>query len=89
MLQVKKLINHNFMNKKTHAFTVKALETPTPNWAKNMFRATFIITGAITIFIAGTNIVDEGIKYELMLGIKSLDAVVWGFSKMFGVEIQK
>jgi len=73
----------------THAFTAKAFETPTPTWAKNMFRITFVLTGAITIFIAETNIVDEGFKYELMLGIKSLDAVVWGLSKMFGVEIEK
>lgn len=77
------------MKRKTHAFTAKALETPTPTWAKNMFRITFVLTGAVTIFIAGTNIFDESIKYELMLGIKSLDAVVWGLSKMFGVEIEK
>ena len=77
------------MKRKTYAFTAKALESPTPTWAKNMFRITFVLTGAITIFIAGTNSVDESFKYELMLGIKSLDAVVWGLSKMFGVEIEK
>lgn len=77
------------MTKKTHAFTVKAFESPTPAWAKNMFRITFILTSAITIFVAGSNMIEESLKYELMLGIKSLDAVVWGLSKMFGVSIEK
>lgn len=71
-----------------HAFTKKALTNTTPLWAKNMFRMTFVFTSAITIFIAGTNLFNEEIKYELMLGIKSLDAIIYGLSKMFGVEIK-
>lgn len=74
------------MQRKTHAFTAKALNTPTPTWAKNMFRITFVLTSALTIFLAGTNLFTEEIKYELMLALKSLDAVVYGLSKMFGVE---
>lgn len=72
--------------RKTHAFTAKALNTPTPTWAKNMFRITFVLTSALTIFLAGTNLCTEDVKYELMLGLKSLDALVYGVSKMFGVE---
>lgn len=71
-----------------HAFTKKALETRTPTWAKNMFRITFIVTSAFTIFLAGTNLFPEAAKYELMLGLKALDALVYGLSKMFGVEIK-
>jgi hypothetical protein len=73
--------------KKTHAFTAKALQAETPRWAKNMFRLTFIVTSAFTIFIAGTNLFSEATKYELMLGLKALDAIIYGFSKMFGIEI--
>lgn len=73
--------------RKTHAFTAKALQTETPKWAKNMFRVTFILTSAFTIFLAGTNLFGEGAKYELMLGLKALDAVIYGLSKMFGIEI--
>lgn len=72
-----------------HAFTKKALSNTTPLWAKNVFRVTFVMTSAITIFIAGTNLFNEEIKYELMLGIKSLDAIIYGLSKMFGVEIKE
>lgn len=72
--------------RKTHAFTKKAIENPTPTWAKNMFRITFVLTGALTIFVAGSNLISEEIRYEIMLGIKSLDVIVYGVSKMFGVE---
>ena len=72
-----------------HAFSKKALQNTTPLWAKNVFRITFVLTSAITIFIAGTNLFAEEIKYELMLGIKSLDAIIYGFSKMFGIEIKE
>ncbi|WP_294823615.1 hypothetical protein [uncultured Flavobacterium sp.] len=75
-------------NKTYHAFTRKALLNKTPTWAKNMFRATFVLTSAITVFIAGTNLLQEGTKYELMLAIKSLDVIVYGLSKMFGIEIK-
>lgn len=74
------------MKPKTHAFTAKALVTETPHWAKMMFRITFILTNAFTIFMGATNLIDEGLKYEIMLGLKALDALVYGFSKMFGVE---
>ncbi|MEL1243521.1 hypothetical protein AAEO56_04545 [Flavobacterium sp. DGU11] len=78
------------MIKKTyHAFTKEAINSRTPTWAKNMFRITFILTSAITIFIAGTNLFSEEIKYECMLGLKALDAVIYGLSKMFGVEIKE
>lgn len=74
------------MTRKTHAFSKKALENRTPTWAKNMFRITFVLTSAVTLFIAGSNLFSEDIKYELMLGLKALDALIYGLSKMFGVE---
>jgi hypothetical protein len=72
----------------THAFTAKALQSRTPTWAKNMFRITFVVTTAFTIFMAGTNLFSEGVKYEVMLGLKALDGLIYGLSKMFGVEIK-
>lgn len=72
----------------THAFTAKALQNQTPPWANNMFRITFILTSALTIFLAGTNLFSESVKYETMLALKTLDAVIYGLSKMFGIEIQ-
>lgn len=65
--------------------TKKALNSRTPLWAKNMFRITFVITSAVMIFIAGTQIIEESLKFELVLGLKTIDAFVLGLSKMFGV----
>ena len=71
--------------KKTEFLTKKALESRTPTWAKNTFRITFVVTSALTLFLAGTQIIEENIKFELMLALKSIDGLVLGVSKMFGV----
>lgn len=68
---------------------MKALTNATPTWAKRMFRITFILTSAAAIFVAGTNLFSEEIKYEVMLSLKTVDAIIFGFSKMFGVEIKE
>lgn len=75
--------------RKTHFATAEALNSRTPTWAKNMVAIVFVITSAITIFIAGTALVDESIKFELMLGIKAIDALAAGFAKLFGVTETK
>ncbi|MCW4470618.1 hypothetical protein OGH69_16725 [Flavobacterium sp. MFBS3-15] len=75
--------------KKYHAFNRMALKTQTPVWAKNMFRITFILTSAMAFFVAGTNLFSESVKYESVLVLKTLDAVIYGLSKMFGVEIRE
>lgn len=68
-------------------FGAGAITKKTPSWANWMFRITFIITSAITIFIIGTNLFEENIKYEIMLALKAIDAAIYGFSRLFGIEI--
>ncbi len=78
------------MTKKIQHFASKAaFKARTPTWAKNMFRITFVFTSAFTIFMAGTNLFPEDIKYECMLGLKAIDAVIFGLSKMFGVTVKE
>ena len=67
-------------------FSTKSIALETPRWAKIMFRIVFLITTAFTLFIAGTNLINENVKFELMLAVKSLDVVIYGVSKMFGIE---
>lgn len=74
------------MEQKTYAFSAKALTSETPRWAKNTFRITFAITTALAFFMAGTQIVPEHIKFEVLLALKALDGLVYTLSKMFGVE---
>lgn len=74
------------MKKKTYAFSAKALTSATPMWARNMFRITFAVTSALSIFMAATNLIAENYKFEVLLGLKSLDALIYALSKMFGVD---
>ena len=63
------------------------ITTTTPMWAKLMFRITFILTTAVTGWVAATNIFPQETKYEITLALKLLiDPVVYGLSKMFGVQ---
>lgn len=71
----------------THAFSKKALTLKTPIWAKNVFRATIVLTSAGTIYVAGTGLISDLHKVEIMLVLKVIDALVFGLSKMIGVEI--
>jgi len=67
-------------------FSPQAVALETPRWAKIMFRIVFLLTTAFTLFIAGTNLIEENVKFELMLAVKSLDVMIYGISKMFGIE---
>jgi hypothetical protein len=67
-------------------FGPSQLVNKTPLWAKWMFRITFIVTTALAFWMAATKLVPENIKFEVLLGFKSFDMLVWGFSKLFGVE---
>lgn len=62
-----------------------AVKAPTPEWVKIVINITTILTTAIALFIAGTQIISEPNKYEAMLAIKALDVLVVGIGKMFGV----
>jgi hypothetical protein len=61
------------------------LNAPTPMWATWLFRAVFVVTTAIVIWVSGTNLISQGAKVEWMLILKVVDALVLGFSKLFGV----
>ena len=65
------------------------INEPTPLWAKWMFRVTAIVTTAIAFYVAGSTFVRPEYKTEALLGLKSLDMIVLGFSKLFGeVEVK-
>jgi|GEM_PF-1977834 len=62
-----------------------AVSAPTPVWASWLFRSVFILTSAVTIWIAGTELISKGAKVEWMLLLKMADALAFGFSKLFGI----
>lgn len=66
-------------------FGASQLTNTTPTWAKWIFRITLAITSAATIYLAATDLLPEKIKYEILLAMKALDALMYAFSKMFGI----
>lgn len=71
------------------AFGVSQIKNETPAWAKYVFRVWFILTTVATLWIAGTNLVSDGTKVEIVNALKASDVLIWGLSKMFGVEVKQ
>ena len=70
-------------------FGLDQINQPTPLWAKNMFRIVFVITTVASFWAASSTLISPIYKAELMLGFKSLDMIIFGFSKLFGIELPK
>lgn len=66
--------------------TVFSLHRPTPLWATWVFRSVFNLSTGIAIFVAATKLIPDDNKFEIMLGIKAMDYIAWGFAKMLGVK---
>lgn len=74
-------------DEKTIGFTAQAIKAPAPKWATYAFRTVLIVTSALSIWLAGTNLVSQNAKFELLLALKGADFVAWGLSRMLGVVI--
>lgn len=68
-------------------FGLDQINNPTPLWAKWVFRTVFILTTVASFWAGASTLIDPLYKAELLLGFKSLDMIVFGFSKLFGVEL--
>ena len=66
-----------------------AINSATPGWAKWIFRATLILTSVLSFWIASTGLISEPIKLEIVLALKGLDLLTFGFSKMFGITLDE
>lgn len=62
-----------------------AFSSPSPMWAKIMFRSVAVLTTVLAFYVAATGLIPEQWKVEVLLGLKSLDMLTLGFSKLFGV----
>ena len=69
--------------------TFGAINAVTPPFAKWIFRSTLILTSVVSFWIASTGLVSEANKLEIVLALKGLDLLVFGFSKMFGITIDE
>ncbi len=70
-------------------FGLNQVTVQTPQWATWMFRITFLLTTVITGWIAATNLFPQATKYEITIFLKVVvDPLIWGLSKMFGVQVK-
>ena len=83
------LIDNKVVPKSETKVQFGAVSNPTPTWAKWVFRGTAILTTVVAFYIGGTSLIQEQYKVEVLLGLKSLDMLTLGFSKMFGIVEDK
>ena len=77
------------MKTQTYAFSVKALNSTTPRWAKNMFRITLLLTSIASFIIVSDEAISPETAERTMLYLRAFDLLVYALSKMFRVEIEK
>lgn len=75
----------NLSETKVQFLTETALLAQSPSWAKWLFRGVAILTTVLAFYFAGTNLIQEQYKVEVLLGLKAIDMLTLGFSKLFGV----
>ena len=64
------------------------LTSKTPSWASWLFRIVFILTTVAAFIISGDPQINDMIKVRVLLYLKGVDMLIYGFSKLFGVEVQ-
>jgi hypothetical protein len=69
--------------------TFGAVSQPTPQWAKWLFRGTLVVTSVATFIISGDDAIPMETKVRIGVYLKGLDLLVFGFSKMWGIEIEE
>jgi uncharacterized membrane protein len=62
---------------------------PTPKWATYLFRVVFILTGVVTFIVAADPAVKPEVAYRIGIYLKGLDMAVWGFTRIFGIEVSR
>lgn len=72
------------MTKTKQTFGIEALKQDTPNWAKWVFRITFILTTVATFVIASDPAISADLKVRIGVYLKGLDMFIYGVSKLFG-----
>jgi Mg/Co/Ni transporter MgtE len=67
-------------------FGPKQIKEQTPRWAVYSVRIIWLLTSLASGWVAMTGLIPEQAKLELMLAFKFIDPLVYGISKMVGVE---
>lgn len=67
-------------------FGVSQIQNPTPLWAKYAFRIVFLLLSIAVFMVSDYPDINESLKLLLLKWFSGINMLVWGLSKMFGVE---
>lgn len=67
-------------------FGVSQIQRPTPLWAKYTFRIVFLLLSVAVFMVSDYPGINESLKLLLLKWFSGINMLVWGLSKMFGVE---
>jgi len=67
-------------------FGVSQIQKPTPKWAKYTFRIVFLLLSIAVFMVSDYPGINEDMKRLLLKWFSGTNMLVWGISKMFGVE---
>lgn len=70
-------------------FGLNSLNRPTPKWAKLTFGICLLLTTSMAGWVAGTQFLTDGQKFEFILVLKLIDPFLYGLSKLFGIELTR
>lgn len=67
-------------------FGISQINKPTPLWAKYTFRIVFLLLSVAIFMVSDYPGINESLKLLLLKWFSGINMLVWGLSKMFGVE---
>lgn len=62
-----------------------AVNSPSPMWAKWIFRGTLVLTSVAVFVLASDPGISDAFKVRATVYLKAIDLLVFGFSKLFGI----
>lgn len=68
---------------------ISQFKNETPLWAKRTFQIVFILTTSATFVLASEPTISDAVKVQIGVYLKGFDMVIYGISKMFGVDKQE
>lgn len=76
------------MAKAKNKFGYNQLKKPTPMWATWIFRISFLLVTVAIFVISGDELIKAETKVRICLYLKGAEALIYGLSKMIGIEVQ-
>lgn len=67
-------------------FGVSQIQKPTPVWAKYTFRVIFLLLSVAVFMVSDYPGINDGLKLLLLKWFSGVNMLIWGLSKLFGVE---